>query len=98
MQLLKNKRSLLLRNKLLLVLLFFGTLSWSTTTIKSGLIFDFGMGFWGPNGHDGVWHLALINHLAASNLNPLIEMPTAAGAALKNYHLGFDLFVAALHK
>ena len=52
------------------------------------------MGFWGPNGHDGVWHIALINHLADGNW----QMPVFAGEALKNYHVGFDLLLAILHK
>jgi hypothetical protein len=62
--------------------------------VKSGLLYDFGMGFWGPNGHDGVWHIALINHLANNNW----QMPVFAGETLKNYHVGFDLLLAILHK
>ena len=62
--------------------------------IKSGLIYPFGMGFWGPNGHDGVWHIALINHLAKNSF----EMPVFSGEALKNYHIGFDLVLAVIHK
>lgn len=88
----------LLKNNLLLIIIIFGSISWSLTSIKSGLIYDYGMGFWGPNGHDGIWHLALINHLAANNLNPSIEMPVASGEVLKNYHLGFDLFVVLFNK
>ena len=77
--------------KLLIIL---GSLIWSLTMIKSGWIYDYGMGFWGPNGHDGVWHIALANGLARSSL----EMPIFAGEQIKNYHIGFDLFLAALHK
>lgn len=65
--------------------------------IKSGWVYSYGMGFWGPNGHDGVWHLALINHLSANNLN-IGDMPVFSGEAFKNYHLGFDFFAAALQK
>lgn len=84
-----------LRNNLLfLFLLLVGSLSWSLTMIKSGLDYSFGMGFWGANGHDGVWHIALANSLARGSW----DMPTFAGFALKNYHVGFDLFLAVLHK
>ncbi len=78
--------------KILVIVL--GTISWSLTMIKSGLIYPFGMGFWGANGHDGVWHIALINSLTKGFFN----MPVFAGEMLKNYHVGFDLLVALLHK
>ena len=62
--------------------------------VKSGIIYPFGMGFWGPNGHDGIWHIALINHLSQVSL----EMPIYAGEQIKNYHIGFDLLLAVIHK
>jgi hypothetical protein len=75
-------------------LIIFGTLIWSLTMVKSGLNYSFGMGFWGPNGHDGVWHIALIESLARGSF----DMPVFAGETLKNYHLGFDLIVAFLNR
>lgn len=62
--------------------------------VKSGWIYAFDAGFWGANGHDGVWHIALIESLAKGSL----QMPVFAGHALQNYHIGFDLLVAALHR
>lgn len=76
------------------LLLIAGTVVWSLTMIKSGLIYPFGMGFWGPNGHDGVWHIALINHLASGSL----EMPIFAGESIKNYHLFYDGLLALVHR
>ena len=76
------------------ILILAGTIIWSLIMVKSGLIYDFGMGFWGPNGHDGVWHVALINHLANGNW----QMPVFAGETLNNYHVGFDLLLAGLHR
>lgn len=61
--------------------------------VKSGWIYDYGMGFWGPNGHDGIWHVSLASSLARGGL----EMPIYAGEQIKNYHLGFDLLLAGLH-
>jgi hypothetical protein len=78
----------------LMLLVFFGTVSWSLTMIKSGWNYSYGMGFWGPNGHDGVWHIALSESLARGSF----EMPVFAGQPLQNYHIGFDLFLAFLHK
>jgi len=74
----------------LLLLILAGTVAWSATMVKSGL---YG-GFWGANGHDGVWHIALANSLASGSL----DNPVFAGEQLKNYHIGFDLVLAFLHK
>src|SRR3990167_3978751 len=87
-------RRFLKSNFLLLALIILGSLSWSVTIVKSGLTFPFGMGFWGPNGHDGIWHVALINHLARGSY----EMPIFAGEQIRNYHIGFDLALAWIHK
>jgi len=62
--------------------------------VKSGLKYDYGLGFWGPNGHDGVWHIALARSLASGS----IEMPIFAGELIKNYHVGFDLLLALINK
>ena len=69
-----------------------GVVVWSVTMVKSGWVYAYGMGFWGANGHDGIWHLALIE----SFLRGSFEMPVFAGETLRNYHVGFDLMVAGL--
>jgi hypothetical protein len=75
------------------LLIIVGSICWSLTMFKSGLIYSFGMGFWGPNGHDGIWHLSLINQLA----NFSLSHPTFAGESLTNYHFGFDFLAAIIH-
>lgn len=62
---------------------------------RSGLVYDFGMGFWGPNGHDGVWHLALINQVLKGFPPP---HPTLAGFDLTNYHYFYDLILAIVNR
>ena len=62
--------------------------------VKSGWPYPFGLGFWGANGHDGIWHIALIENLAKGSL----EMPIFTGYKIQNYHIGFDLILAAIHK
>lgn len=76
------------------LLIFLGAVSWSLVMVKSGWLYPFGLGFWGPNGHDGVWHIALAESLARGSW----DMPTFAGEAIKNYHVGFDLLLAFLYK
>lgn len=75
------------------LLLLVGTISWSLTMIKSGIIYPFGAGFWGANGHDGIWHIALINSLARGSF----AMPVFSGHNIKNYHLAYDLLLAFIH-
>lgn len=59
--------------------------------IRSGLMYDYGIGFWGSNGHDAIWHLSLINNLK----NPFrINLPIFAGEILKNYHPFYDILVS----
>ena len=62
---------------------------------RSGLNYDYGIGFWGPNGHDAIWHLSLINQLK-QNIPP--QNPIFAGEILSNYHWGYDLLVALISK
>src|SRR3990167_4193807 len=76
------------------LLILIGSLTWSLTMVKSGLVYPFGMGFWGPNGHDGVWHISLSQSLSQGSW----QMPVFAPEVIKNYHIGFDLILAALHK
>lgn len=75
-------------------LIFLGALSWSLVMVKSGWVYSYGIGFWGPNGHDGVWHIALAEGLARGSF----DNPVFVGEAMKNYHLGFDLLLAVLNK
>jgi hypothetical protein len=82
------------KNWKLLALVTIGSLCLSLTMVKSGLVYPFGMGFWGPNGHDGIWHLTLINELSRFSW----QNPVFAGAPLANYHFGFDLLLALLQR
>lgn len=73
-------------------LIVLGTVFQNIPTFKSGLNFPYGLGFWGPNTHDGIWHISLINQLTKAVPPP---NPIFAGEVLKNYHYFYDLLVAA---
>jgi hypothetical protein len=60
---------------------------------RSGLKYEYGLGFWGPNGHDAIWHLSLINQLK-EQIPP--KNPIYSGTLLNNYHWGFDFLVALI--
>lgn len=76
---------------LLWPVILIGSISWMVTQFKNGLMFNYGLGFWGPNGHDAIWHLALISELQ-KNVPP--QNPIFAGQSLSNYHYFFDLLIA----
>lgn len=82
-------------NYLLLTLVILGTIFQSLSLIKSGWVYDFGMGFWGPLGHDGVWHQALVNQLT-KNVPP--QNPIFSKTILANYHYFYDLLVAVTYR
>lgn len=79
-------------NLLVLGIIGLGTIFQSIPVFKSGLNFPYGLGFWGPNTHDGVWHVSLINQLI-KDVPP--QNPIYGGQVLKNYHYFYDLLVAA---
>jgi hypothetical protein len=74
-------------------LIILGTIFICIPTFRSGLEYGYGVGFWGPNSHDGVWHLALINQLL--NQSPP-QNPILSGKLLQNYHYLYDLLVAVV--
>lgn len=73
------------------LLVLVGSIIWSLTSIKNGLQFNYGLGFWGPNGHDAIWHLSLIAELQ-KNVPP--QNPIFGEIGLNNYHYFYDLLVA----
>lgn len=75
-------------------LILIGSILWSLTMVKSGWLYKYGIGFWGANGHDGIWHIALANSF--SNLTYL--NPVFSGLNTQNYHVGFDLLLSILNK
>lgn len=81
-------------NIVLLIVVFGGVVFQVVPTFKSGMNFSYGIGLWGPNTHDGIWHLTLINQLIKS---VPAENPIYASSTLKNYHFFYDLLVAATH-
>jgi hypothetical protein len=62
----------------------------------SGQIYSFGLGLWGPNGHDAIFHLSVINSLKDSLVN--LSHPQLSGFFLQNYHIGVDWIVALVSK
>ena len=60
----------------------------ASTVIRSGTLFPFGLGLWGPNGHDAVFHISLIQSFAQNPLD--LSHPQIALEKIGNYHIFFD--------
>jgi hypothetical protein len=73
------------------LLILIGTFFQSLAMFRSGWVNQYGIGFYGPIGHDGIWHQALINQLL-EGIPP--QNPGFSGQILYNYHYFFDLLVA----
>ena len=58
------------------------------TVIRSGSLYPFGLGIWGPNGHDAIFHISLIEKFSQNPFN--LSHPQIAGELLTNYHFVFD--------
>ncbi len=58
------------------------------TVFRNGQIFSFGLGFFGPNGHDAIFHLSLVEKFAQNPFD--FSHPQYAGSQLTNYHFIFD--------
>jgi len=80
-----------LRQIIALLVILVGSSLWMVTQFKNGLVYGYGLGFWGPNGHDGIWHIALIEQLKQGL--PVIN-PIYSGTILQNYHYFYDLLPA----
>ena len=78
-----------------LVALIIGVIISVLPVFKSGLEYPYGIGFWGPNGHDAIWHLSLIESLKRE-LPP--ENYLFSTTSLTNYHYFFDLMLAQFSK
>ncbi|EKD53096.1 MAG: hypothetical protein ACD_61C00157G0004 [uncultured bacterium] len=71
-----------------LVIGFIVALLTGLTLYRNGLLYPFGMGFWGPNGHDAIFHLSLIEKFSQGLTG--LSHPQIAGQKIANYHFLFD--------
>jgi hypothetical protein len=78
---------------ILTVLVILGVIFQGVIMFRSGVLYDFGVGYWGPLARDGVWHEALVNQL---KLNIPPQNPGFAGQILSNYHYFYDILVAKI--
>lgn len=75
----------------LVILFFIGVVGQLLVISPSGSIINGNIVFWSAHGHDGVWHLALVNELQKKFP---FQNPDFASQRLVNYHFFSDLSIA----
>lgn len=77
---------------LFLIIFIVGVIGMVAVNAPSGLPYRDGIYFWSSHGHDGVWHLSLMNELH-KDVFPF-QNPELAGNKLQNYHFFSDLLMS----
>lgn len=84
-----------IRNKMLLALITLGILIQGFINFPSGYLYKDGIHFWSSQGHDGIWHIALMEEIK-NNLPP--KNPIFAGESLYNYHYFVDVLMGEYNR
>ena len=76
-------------------IIIFVSAIWSLVMIRSGQLMNYGLGFWGPNGHDAIWHLSIASSFQKTFS---LENPLLANTKLQNYHFFYDALLAFISR
>ena len=91
LQILSFKPNIIYKKAFILVFLI-GITGMVAVNAPSGMPYKDGVYFWSSHGHDGVWHLALMEQMKL-DVFPF-QNPELAGAKLQNYHFFVDLLMS----
>lgn len=87
-----NFKEEIVNKRLFLLVFIIGIIGMVAVNAPSGLPYKDGIYFWSSHGHDGVWHLALMNELH-KDVFPF-QNPELSGEKLQNYHFFSDLLMS----
>lgn len=80
----------LFQDRILSFLLLLGILTQGFINFPSGFLYEKGLYFWSSQGHDGIWHVALMEEIKKS-FPP--QNPIFSGEPLYNYHFLVDVLM-----
>lgn len=83
------------KEKVLLALIILGVLVQGFINFPSGMLYKDGLLFWSSQGHDGIWHIALMEEIR-KNFPP--QNPIFAGERLYNYHYLVDVLMGEFYR
>jgi hypothetical protein len=78
---------------ILAILTVLGVIFQGVAMFRSGWLYNYGVGYFGPLARDGVWHEALVGQLGKA-IPP--QNPGLAGQILTNYHYFYDILVSKI--
>lgn len=85
----------ILTNKIFLLLVLLGILIQGLINFPSGFLYKEGILFWSSQGHDGLWHVALMeeikHHFPPGN-------PLYPGQPMRNYHYASDILMGEFYR
>lgn len=79
-----------------LLILIVGMIGQVMINAPSGMQYQDGIYFWSSHGHDGVWHLSLMEEMK-KDVFPF-QNPELSGYMLQNYHFFVDLLMSSFGK
>lgn len=82
--------------KLFGLVLFLGIVFQVAVNAASGFLYSDGIYFWSSHGHDGIWHISLMEEMK-KNVFPF-QNPELAGFRLQNYHFFVDLLMSEVSR
>lgn len=82
-------------NKILIFLIVTGILVQGFINFPSGFLYQDGLLFWSSQGHDGLWHVSLMEEISR-NFPP--QNPIFAGEGLYNYHFAVDILMGEFYR
>ncbi len=85
----------LVKDKWLLLIVILGIILQGLINFPSGFLYKEGLLFWSSQGHDGLWHVALMEEIKRvfPPQNPLFH-----DHPLQNYHFASDLFMGEFYR
>lgn len=90
-----NYWKIFLKDKILSLLILLGILVQGFINFPSGISYQDGLMFWSSQGHDGIWHIALMEEIK-NNFPP--QNPIFAGERLYNYHYLVDVLMGEFYR
>ena len=78
------------KDKVLVLLMFFGILTQGFINFPSGYLYNDGLNFWSSQGHDGLWHVSVMEEIKKA-IPP--QNPGFSGEVVYNYHYLVDVLM-----
>lgn len=90
-----DESKIILKDKILIFIIILGILVQGFINFPSGWQYKNGINFWSSQGHDGLWHVSLMEEIKTTfpPTNPLY-----AGHPLQNYHYTSDIFMGEFYR